>query len=138
LAAPIADRNTPAINYFSDAFSAAIGLVFQFDPDIYDIVWTSLKISLIATFFASLLGVLPGVWTAISRFPGKHVPQHLLNTLMAMPAVMIGLIFYGLLSRRGPLRDFGLLYTGTAVILVKAPDPAYHHEHDAGSRTTGQ
>lgn len=108
------------MNYFSDAFSAAIGLVFQFDPDVYEIVWTSLKISLIATSFASLLGVLLGIWTAISHFPGKHVLQHLLNTLMAMPTVMIGLIFYGLLSRRGPLGEFGLLYTETAVILGQA------------------
>ncbi|MCL7420991.1 MAG: ABC transporter permease [Methylobacter sp.] len=108
------------MNYFSDAFSAAIGLVFQFDPDVYEIVWTSLKISLIATFFASLLGVLLGIWSAISHFPGKHVLQHLLNTLMAMPTVMIGLIFYGLLSRRGPLGEFGLLYTETAVILGQA------------------
>lgn len=108
------------MNYFSDAFSAAIGLVFQFDPDVYEIVWTSLKISLIATSFASLLGVLLGIWTAISHFPGKHMLQHLLNTLMAMPTVMIGLIFYGLLSRRGPLGEFGLLYTETAVILGQA------------------
>lgn len=105
------------MNYFSGALSAAVGLIFQFDPMVYEIVWTSLKISLMATFFASVLGVMLGIWTAISDFRGKRFLQHLLNTLMAMPTVMIGLIFYGLLSRRGPLGEFGLLYTETAVIV---------------------
>jgi len=54
---------------------------------------------------------------AVSEFTGKPLLQYLLNTLMAMPTVMIGLIFYGLLNLRGPLGEFGLLYTQTAVIL---------------------
>jgi tungstate transport system permease protein len=108
------------MNYFSEAISAAIYLIFQFDPNVYEIVWTSLKISLIATFFSSLLGVVLGIGVAISEFTGKRLLQHLLNTLMAMPTVMIGLIFYGLLSRRGLLGELGLLYTQTAVILGEA------------------
>jgi len=108
------------MNYFSEAISAAIYLIFQLDPKVYEIVWTSLKISLIATLFSSLLGVTLGIWVAISEFAGKRFFQHLLNTLMAMPTVMIGLIFYGLLSRRGPLGELGLLYTQTAVILGEA------------------
>jgi len=108
------------MNYFSEAISAAIHLIIQFDPKVYEIVWTSLKISLIATLFSSLLGVTLGIWVAISEFAGKRFFQHLLNTLMAMPTVMIGLIFYGLLSRRGPLGELGLLYTQTAVVLGEA------------------
>lgn len=108
------------MNYFSEASATAIHLIFQFDPKIYQIVWTSLKISLIATFVSSLLGVILGIWAAISEFTGKRFLQQLLNTLMAMPTVMIGLIFYGLLSRRGPLGEFGLLYTQTAVIIGEA------------------
>jgi len=48
------------MNYFSEAISAAIYLIFQLDPKVYEIVWTSLKISLITTFFSSLLGVVLG------------------------------------------------------------------------------
>ncbi len=108
------------MNYFSDALSAALKLVLQFDAKVYEIVWTSVKISLIATFFASMLGVVLGIWAAIGEFPGKRLLQQILNTLMAMPTVMIGLIFYGLLSRKGPLGEWGLLYTPTAVILGEA------------------
>lgn len=105
------------MNYFSDALLAALQLILQLDHQVVDIISTSLKISLTATLFASLFGVTLGIWAAISEFTGKKLLRQVLNTLMAMPTVMIGLIFYGLLSRRGPLGEFGLLYTQTAVIL---------------------
>ncbi|MDQ7091224.1 MAG: ABC transporter permease [Methylococcales bacterium] len=108
------------MNYFSEAFFAACQLIIQFDPAIYQIVFTSLKISFIATFFASLIGIFLGINLAIHHFTGKQFVQHLLNTAMAMPTVMIGLIFYGLFSRRGLLGDWQLLYTDTAVIIGEA------------------
>lgn len=105
------------MNYFTDALVSATHLILHFDQKVVEIVSTSLKISLIATFFASLFGVTLGIAAALSEFAGKRMLQQLLNTLMAMPTVMIGLILYGLLSRRGPLGEFGLLYTQSAVIL---------------------
>jgi len=105
------------MNYFYDALLSALQLLIQFDPTIYQIAWTSIKISLIATFFASIIAIPLGIFTAISDFIGKRFIQQLLNTLMAMPTVMIGLFFYGLLSRQGLLGGFGLLYTETAVII---------------------
>ncbi|NOQ77695.1 MAG: ABC transporter permease subunit [Methylococcaceae bacterium] len=105
------------MHYFSEAIFSALQLIIQFDPEIYLIASTSIKISLYATLIAAVFGILLGIITAITQFPGKHFVQQLLNTLMAMPTVMIGLIFYGLLSRQGPLGDWGLLYTKTAVII---------------------
>ncbi|WP_428353411.1 ABC transporter permease [Methyloprofundus sp.] len=108
------------MNYFTEAVTAAIRLLLQFDPSIYLIVWTSLKIALIATLLAALLAIPLGIIIAVNTFIGKRFVLQLLNTLMAMPTVMIGLIFYGLLSRRGVLGDYGLLYTETAVIIGEA------------------
>jgi len=108
------------MNYFNDALIAALGLLLQFDPDIYLIVWTSLKIALSATIIASFIAIPCGLIIAINHFIAKRFILQLLNTLMAMPTVMIGLIFYGLLSRRGILGEYGLLYTENAVILGEA------------------
>ncbi len=108
------------MNYFTDATLGAIQLLLQFNPEVYLIVWTSLKIALIATTLAAILAIPTGIYIAINEFIGKRLLLQLLNTLMAMPTVMIGLIFYGLLSRRGLLGDYGLLYTETAVILGEA------------------
>ncbi len=105
------------MDYFSQSLIAAINLLFQFDPNIYFIIWTSLKISLIATFFASLIAIPLGMIIAINQFFAKKLIQQLLNTLMAMPTVMIGLILYGLLSRKGVFGDYALLYTENAIIL---------------------
>jgi len=108
------------MHYFNDALIAAFGLILQFDPDIYRIVWTSLKIALSATLIASLIAIPCGLIIAINDFIAKRLILQLLNTLMAMPTVMIGLIFYGLLSRRGIFGEYGLLYTENAVILGEA------------------
>ncbi|KAF3976851.1 MAG: ABC transporter permease [Methylococcales symbiont of Iophon sp. n. MRB-2018] len=105
------------MSYFTEAILSALQLIIHFDPEIYQIAWTSIKISFIATLFASIFGILLGIVTAITRFPGKKLLQQCLNTLMAMPTVMIGLILYGILSRQGPLGELGLLYTQTAIIL---------------------
>ena len=108
------------MNYFTDTIIAASELLLQFDLEIYLIIWTSLKIALIATVLASLIAIPAGVIIAINQFIGKRLLLQLLNTLMAMPTVMIGLIFFGLLSRRGLFGDYGLLYTETAVIIGEA------------------
>lgn len=110
----------PFMDYFVESFLAALGLIFQFDPEVYRIVWTSLEISLTATVCAAFLAVPAGVWSASVEFRGKRLLRRSLNALMAMPTVMIGLVFYGLFSRRGPLGDLGLLYTPTAVIIGEA------------------
>lgn len=105
------------MHYFSESIFSAFQLIIQFDPEIYQIAWTSIKIALTATFIAAIIGLFLGIITAITEFPGKRLIQQILNTLMAIPTVMIGLIFYGLLSRQGPLGNWGLLYTETAVII---------------------
>ena len=105
------------MNYFSETARAAVHLIFSFDEEVFEIAWTSLTVSISATLFAALFALPLGIWAAISRFRGKKLLQHTLNTLMAMPTVMIGLVLYGLISRQGALGDFGLLYTKTAIII---------------------
>ncbi len=105
------------MGFFSESIHAAFRLIVDFDEELYQIAATSVKISCTASLMASSIGVPLGGWLALSSFRGKSFLQSLLNTLMAMPTVMIGLIFYGMLSRRGPLGDFGLLYTPTAVVI---------------------
>lgn len=105
------------MDYFTQALWSALVLLGQFDPDIYQIVWVSLKISLVATLLAGVFGVYFGIIIAIKSFAGKKLLQQILNTLMATPTVMIGLLLYGVFSRQGPLGEMGLLYTQTAIVI---------------------
>lgn len=107
------------MNYFIDSLAAALGLIGSFNADIYLIVLTSIMISLAASAIAASIAVPAGVLMSLHQFPGKKLLQHLLNTLMAMPTVVIGLLLYGMFSRVGPLGNLGLLYTPTAVIIAE-------------------
>ncbi len=53
----------------------------------------------------------------LSEFPLKRVAITLLNTLMAVPTVVIGLVIYGFISRQGPLGGMELLFTTKAIII---------------------
>lgn len=108
------------MNYFAESLLAALQLLLNLDADVWQVITTSVMISVIAAILAAVLAVPAGVMMAISTFPGKNSLQHLLNTLMAMPTVVIGLLLYGLLSRMGPLGNWGLLYTPTAIIMAQA------------------
>jgi tungstate transport system permease protein len=108
------------MDFFLNAVLAALNLISHFDPAVYLIAWTSIKISVTACLLAASTAVILGCLAGIKTFSGKRLLTQLLSTLMAMPTVMIGLILYGLLSRQGPLGSFGLLYSETAVILGEA------------------
>ena len=105
------------MTYFLEAIQAALGLIIGFDREMYLVVWTSLYISFIAVIIAAMIGVPLGILVVLKDFPGKRLLQHLLNTLMALPTVVVGLLLYGLLTRQGPLGDLGLLYTRAAIII---------------------
>lgn len=108
------------MNYFSDSLAAAFGLIASFDQALYQIVLTSVGISLIAAIIAAVLAIPAGIVMALNQFAGKQFLQSILNTLMAMPTVVIGLLLYGLFSRLGPLGHFELLYTPTAIIIAES------------------
>lgn len=105
------------MEYFLDGLAAALRLIFGFDPEVYAIVWTSLRISLTATLLGAVAAVPLGILVALHEFPGRRLLLQTLNTLMALPTVMVGLLLYGLFTRQGPLGGLGLLYTPTAVII---------------------
>jgi tungstate transport system permease protein len=79
-------------------------------------VWTSLYTSSCSIVIAALLGVPIGLWLGLNRFRGRRLLIALLNTLMALPTVVVGLLLFGLLSRQGPLGPLGLLFTPLAMI----------------------
>jgi tungstate transport system permease protein len=108
------------MSYFADSLSAAVELITSFDHALYDVVFNSVSISFIAAAIASVLAIPAGIVMALNQFIGKQLIQHTLNTLMAMPTVLIGLLLYGLLSRLGPLGHLELLYTPSAIIIAEA------------------
>jgi tungstate transport system permease protein len=104
----------------SGPFGRALELLLSGDREVWLITWTSLRFSLSSAVIAAVLGIPAGVALARRRFRGKRVLMAVINTLMALPTVVVGLIVYALISRSGPLGGLGLLFTPAAVIIGQA------------------
>ncbi|MED5406312.1 MAG: ABC transporter permease [Pseudomonadota bacterium] len=103
----------------SQSFLIALDLISGLDPDLVEIVQLSLQISLLAVALAALIGLPLGAAVAIYRFPGKAAVVVVLNAMMGLPPVVVGLVVYLLLSRAGPLGEYGLLYTPAAMAIAQ-------------------
>ena len=104
------------MGYWGDSLLTAFELILGFDREVRMAVWTSLYTSSCSIVIAALLGVPIGLWLGLNRFRGRQLLIALLNTLMALPTVVVGLLLFGLLSRQGPLGPLGLLFTPLAMI----------------------
>jgi tungstate transport system permease protein len=107
------------MNTFSESFSIALDLMQSFDPRLTSIVCLSLRVSLSAVFFSALIGFPLGAAVAVGRFPGRRALAVVLNAFMGLPPVVVGLFVYLLLSRAGPLGEWGLLFTPTAMVIAQ-------------------
>ncbi len=97
----------------SDALRAMVGR----DPSIRDAAWRSIWISTLAVLMAASLGLPIGCWLARVRFYGRHILVLLFRAGMAFPTVFLGLVCFGLFSRRSPLGPLELLYTPAAIVI---------------------
>ena len=97
----------------------ALDLILQADAVLAHTVALSLTVSASACLLAAGFGLLLGAWLAVARFPGHGVLVLLLNTLLALPSVVVGLAVYLLLSRSGPLGAMGILFTPTAMVIAQ-------------------
>ena len=100
-----------------DSFKSAFFLLLACDPELLNIVGVSLKVSFISTLIASVAGIPCGFAIAYSSFYGKRLVLTCLNTLLALPTVVIGLLVYSFISRRGLFGSLELLYTQKAIII---------------------
>ena len=105
---------------FTDSAAMALNLIFSLDPSLMAIVARSLWVSVCATVIACALGLLLGAALGVSRFAGRAVLLAMLNTFLAVPSVVVGLVVYLLLSRSGPLGFLGWLFSFKAMVLAQA------------------
>lgn len=101
----------------ADGLADAISLLLTRDARVISAVLVSVRVSLAATLLAMLLGAPVGFLVAARSFRGRDGVKLLLNTLTALPTVVVGLLTYAVLSRRGLLGPLGLLYTQSAMVI---------------------
>src|SRR5688572_11907985 len=108
------------MNTFSDSAATALQLITSLDPMLASIVARSLAVSASACLIACSGGMLLGAWLGVSRFRGRGAVLAVLNTALALPSVVVGLVVYLVLSRSGPLGFLGWLFSFKAMVLAQA------------------
>src|SRR3569832_1381890 len=105
---------------FGGSFAQAWELLAHLDRGLLDIVARSLLVSACACAIGCALGLAAGSWLGVTRFAGRGAVLMVLNTLLALPSVVVGLVVYLMLSRSGPLGSFGWLFSLKAMVIAQS------------------
>ncbi|MBN8486921.1 MAG: ABC transporter permease [Burkholderiales bacterium] len=108
------------MNTFAESLQRALHLILDADPELWRIALLSLRVSATACLIGALVGLALGAWLAVARFPGHRGLVWAMNTLLALPSVVVGLLVYLMLSRSGPLGSWGILFTPTAMVIAQS------------------
>lgn len=107
------------MNEIVAGFTTALELIITLNPEVIQISIRSIIISLSATFFATLLAIPIGSVITFSEFPGKRGLINLIQTLYALPTVLVGLFVFLLISRAGPFGFMRLLFTPEGMVIAQ-------------------
>ncbi|MBM7615866.1 ABC transporter permease [Alkaliphilus hydrothermalis] len=95
-------------------------LLFSLEPEVYGVIYLSLFVSLSSTIIAAILAIPTGIIIGTKEFFLKRSLVRSIYTMMSLPPVIVGLIVYLSISRKGPLGHLGLAFTPTAMVIAQA------------------
>jgi tungstate transport system permease protein len=107
------------VQFLWDGFKQALSLIFHGDDYIVRLTWVTLKVALISTGFALLIGLPIGLALGLGRFRGRGAGRSLANAGLGLPPVVVGLALTLLMFPQGPLYKLHLLYTLKGVYVAQ-------------------
>ncbi len=105
------------MNLFTNGFNEAIDLLVSGNESVYSAITTTITVSSWSLLISLIIGLPLGFFLGYYNFPGKPIVRTIVDTLLALPTVVIGLIAYTMLSQAGPFGSFGILFTQKAIII---------------------
>ncbi|MDO4559460.1 MAG: ABC transporter permease [bacterium] len=99
------------MDFIVEGFKQAFRLIFSLDEETMNILLTTLRLTALSMGGILLIGLPLGFLLGYLDFPGKRCVRTVVDTLLALPTVVIGLLVYAFISRRGPLGGWDLLFT---------------------------
>lgn len=94
----------------------ALKLLLSGDREIWEIIGISLFVSLRAMLYITPFAVLLAFALAYGNFPTRRILITIVNSMVALPAVVVGLVLYMMLYNAGPFGGWRLLFTQTAMV----------------------
>ena len=107
------------MDYIWQGLQQAVVLLFALDRETYSAIITTLKVTFLSITGSVVIGVPLGFVLGYFQFPGKRQIRMVVDTLLAMPTVVVGLLVYAFISRRGPLGWTNLLYTVPGIAIAQ-------------------
>ena len=105
------------MNLFTDGFNEAIDLLTSGNESVYSAISVTVTVSSLSLMISLLIGPPLGFLLGYYQFPGKTIIRTIVDTFLALPTVVIGLIAYTMLSQVGPLGEYNLLFSQQAIIM---------------------
>ena len=99
------------MDYIVHGFSRALQLIFSMNEETWSAVAITIKLTGLSMAVTLLLGLPLGFLLGYFSFPGKGALRLVVDTLLALPTVVVGLLVYAFISNRGPLGHLELLFT---------------------------
>lgn len=99
------------MDFILSGFIQAFVLLFGGDPETYSAISTTLCVSTISILASLAIGAPLGFLLGYHDFYGKKTLRTIVDTLLSFPTVVIGLLVYAFLSRKGPLGELNMLFT---------------------------
>ena len=99
------------MDFILNGFWQAFVLLFSADPETYSAIYTTICVTAISISATLIIGAPLGFLLGYHEFPGKRCLRLIADTLLSFPTVVIGLLVYAMLSRRGPMGDMELLFS---------------------------
>ncbi|MDY6935718.1 MAG: ABC transporter permease [Spirochaetota bacterium] len=107
------------MGYLIDGIIQAFQLLIGFDEETFSAIFATLKASSLSITFSLLIGIPAGFFLGYLDFPGKRQLRVLVDTLLALPTVVVGLLVYAFISRSGPCGDYNLLFTLPGIAIAQ-------------------
>ena len=105
------------MNLFTDGFNEAIDLHTSGNESVYSAISVTVTVSSLSLMISLIIGLPLGFLLGYYQFPGKTIIRTIVDTFLALPTVVIGLIAYTMLSQVGPLGEYNLLFSQQAIIM---------------------
>jgi tungstate transport system permease protein len=107
------------MDYISQGLFRAGELLLSGDPETYSAIITTMEVTILSITASLAIGIPCGFLLGYLEFPGKRQVRSIVDTLLALPTVVVGLFVYAFISRRGPLGNLGLLYTIPGIAIAQ-------------------
>ncbi len=107
------------MDYIAQGFIQSIKLLLAGNPETYSAIFTTLRITSLSIVASLVIGIPLGFLLGYFEFPGKRQVRAIVDTLLALPTVVVGLFVYAFISRRGPVGEMGLLFTIPGIALAQ-------------------